>query len=306
MIDERVERIVDWACERAPAFFRPRIMRLSAWAFGWRVNLYAGTACRSIAALVRQASTENGVERFLQQQMGRKMELPYVIRRAEMALERAGARFLAVCRDGRFAAALYLTMLAALGVCVAGGAHMAACAASLCLLWLAVAMEEEYPPVSSGVRQVYLASALLRGASMLPLLLSFFLQYARLGVRSNIVLQSAMVVTLCMHLAFHVPLVLLNRRQPMLLRAMATVLGAVPALTAAASIAAAFAASSGTNAQVAAAALGALGACLAFVGEQLASAIALGGIRLRHQDVYLFLLTTVGFALMIGGAWLFH
>ena len=199
---------------------------------------------------------------------------------------------------------LYLLMLCALGVCAAGGMQMGACAASLCLLWLSVAMEEDYAPVCAGVRQRYLAALLLRGASMLPLLFSFYRQYAHLGVENNVVLQSAMVIMLFMHLAFYLPLIAFNKRQPLLLRALRGVLGVLPALTVSAAIAAVFALAGRLDGMLAGATLGALGVLLAFVGDLTAAITTLGGIRLKGQDFYLVLFTTAGYLLMIAGAWL--
>lgn len=304
MIDEWAERVVDELCERVPAYVKPRFVALSASPLGWRLNLYAGTAFRALSGLVARVHTEKGLEDFLQEKMERGHREVYALRGLEQWGARAKMRLIALCRNGRFAASLFLTLLSALGVCAAGGAQMGACAAASCLFWLSVAMEEGYAPVCAGVRQRYLAAALLRGVCMLPPLYAFFARYAHLGVPSNVVLQSAMVVTMLIHLAFFLPLIAFNRRQPALLRAMAGILGVVPALTAAAAIAAVFTSSGGPATALTGAALGALGALLAFAGDQTTSMVELGGIRLKLQDVYRFMFTTAGFALMIAGAWL--
>ena len=304
MLDEIFERVVDDLCERVPAYWRPRIIAASVSPLGWRLNLYAGTAVRAVSSLVSQVHTDEGLELFMQDAMLRGSGVFPQLRRFERACLRFGAAVLSVCRRGRFAAALFLVLLAALCVCASGGARAAACAASLCLWWLSLAMEEEYPPVAAGVRQSYLAATLLRGACMLPLLLSFFSSYAHLGVQSNVVLQGAMVITLFLHAALFLSLIAFNRRQPPFLRALSGVLGFVPALTAAAAIAAAVASLGEGIVPATSAVLGAAGALLAFAGDETVSLTALGALRPRFGYLYTFLLPVLGFALMLGGAWL--
>ena len=304
MVDEIFERVVDDLCERVPAYCRPRIIAASVSPVGWRLNLYAGTAMRAVSSLVSQVHTDEGLELFMQDAMLRSSGGIPALRRLERACAGFGAAVLSFCRRGRFVAGLFLTLLAALCVCATGGAKAAACAAALCLWWLAVAMEEEYPPVCAGVRQRYLAATFLRGACMLPLLLSFFSSYARLGVHSNVVLQSAMVITLFVHLALFFSLIAFNKRQSPFLRALTGVLGFVPALTAAAAIAAAVASLGEGMLPAMAAFLGAAGALFAFAGDQMVSLTALGALRLRFGYLYTFLLPVLGFCLMLGGAWL--
>lgn len=304
MIDELFEQVVDELCVRVPAFLKPRIVALSASPLGWRFNLYVGTAVRSVASLTRQVHTEEGIEALLRERMEHKTGGPNALQRFERRIGRVWSRVLAACRGSRFAVTLYLLLLSALGVCAVGGMQMGTCAASLCLLWLSIAMEEDYAPVCEGVRQRYLAAVLLRGVSMLPLLFGFYRQYAHLGVQNNVVLQSAMVIMLFVHLAFYLPLIAFNKRQPVLLRAMDGVLGVLPALTVSAAIAAVFALAGQLDGALAGAMLGALGALLAFAGDLTASITTLGGIRLRGQDFYLVLFTTAGYLLMIAGAWL--
>ena len=304
MVDEIFERVVDDLCERIPAYCRPRIIAACVSPLGWRLNLYAGTAVRAVSSLVRQVHTDEGLELFMQDAMLRGSGGFPRLRRLERACARAGASVLSFCRRGRLVSALFLTLLAALCVCASGSARMAACAAALCLWWLSIAMEEEYPPVCGRVRQRYLAATLLRGACMLPLLLSFFSSYAHLGVQSNVVLQGAMVITLFVHAALFLSLIAFNRRQQPFLRALCGVLGFVPALTAAAAIAAAVASLGEGMMPAAGAVLGAAGALLAFAGDQMVSLTALGALRLRFGYLYTYLLPVLGFVLMMGGAWL--
>ena len=304
MIDEVFEWVVDELCVRVPAYCRPRAIAASASPLGWRLNLYAGTAVRAVSTLLRQVHTDEGLETFMQDAMLRRSGGFPTLRRIERACANAGTAFVSVCRRGRFAAALFLTLLSTLCVCATGAAQAAACAASACLWWLSIAMEEEYPPVCNRVRQRYLAATLLRGACMLPLLFGFFARYARLGVPSNVVLQSAMVITMFLHAALFLAMIAFNRRQQAFLRALVGVLGFVPALTAAAAIAAAVASLSEGILPAAGAVLGAAGALLAFAGDETVSLTSLGALRLRFGAVYRFLLPAVGFALMLGGAWL--
>ncbi len=304
MLDELFEQVVDELCERVPAFCRPRLVAASAKPPIWRLNLYLGTAARTIGSMVRQVHTDAGLERFMRSAMVRRSGGYAGLHRAERAARGAWAALLSACRRGRFACALFLTLLAALGVCATRDAQVAACAASLALWWLSIAMEEEYPPVCGPVRQRYLAATLLRGACLLPMLFRFFVRYARLGVQSNVVLQGAMVVAIFLHGALFLSLIAFNRRQSAFLRALAGVLGFVPALTAAAAVAAAVASLGGEAAQTAFALLSALGALLAFAEDQRASLCALGALRLRYGAVYALLLPAAGFLLMLLGAWL--
>lgn len=304
MLDEWAERVVDDLCERIPAYVRPRLIALSVSPLGWRLNLYAGTAVRAVASLADRLHTDEGFERFWEEKLERAGRVPYALVRMERAFARMGDGFFRLCREGRFGTTFFLLALAAVGLAATGGGQIAACAASLALLWLSVAMEQAYPPVSGAVRQRYLAAALLRGGSMLPLLMRFFMDYARWGVPNNIVLQSAMAVMLCVHLSFFLPLIAFNRRQPLLLRALSGVLGVIPALTVAAAIAAVFSAMGETPMDGAGAAVAAVGALTAFAGEQTASLVTLGGIRLKRQEVWMYGFTTAGYALLLAGAWL--
>ena len=49
--------------------------------------------------------------------------------------------------------------------------------------------------------------------------------------------------------------------------------------------------------------LGALGAIFAFMGDALITVYNLGGIRLKYHSIWVCLLITGGFALMLLGAW---
>lgn len=133
-------------------------------------------------------------------------------------------------------------------------------------------------------------------------LADYFPRYIAHGVMSNVVLQSTMLVMMGAHLALFCALILFNRRQPILLRLLSGALGIVPSLTAA--TAAALAAAGFAQGQAAAGILRAAGALFAFFGHQLMEVTALGGIRLKYESVWEWLLICGGMMLMMTGAWM--
>ena len=165
---------------------------------------------------------------------------------------------------------------------------MALCALAACLMLLSAAMELGYEPICAGIRQRYLFSVGLRTLALTVPLADYFGKYLMAGVASNVVLQSLMIVMLGVHLALFFALICFNRRQSPMLRALSGVLGVFPALTASA----------------AAALLRALGATGMFLGDRLMAANALGGIRLKYESVWEWLLLCGGLTLMTVGAWL--
>lgn len=303
MIDEYFDSLVDRWCEAVPRTMKPRMILLANSALGWRMQLYFGTLGRNIAGLFSRVSTEDRMELTLRE--GSEQIDDGLARLARFFKEQV--TMLALLdergRSIRFCGALLLTLLAALGVVATRSGGMAVMASSLCMLWLSTAVESDYRPISRGIRQTYLASTLLRTGAIGLMLLHYFFSYAAQGLPSNVVLQCALLITLTIHAVLFVALVMLNTRQPLFLRALSAVTGAVPAMTAAA--AAALAASwlfrpwplplLGV--------LGALGAALAFLGEELVIVNNLGGIRLKYHSIWVCLLTIGGFTLMLLGAW---
>lgn len=223
--------------------------------------------------------------------------------RADRLMQRAGP-LLEKMRKSRFALFLLMTVASALGVLSCGGGGMAYMAASLCAMWLAEAFETGYQPVCAGVRQRYLAAVFLRAGSSLLLLPMYFGAYARQGVSSNVVLQSAMIVLLSAHAAFYLTLVAFNKRQMLLPRVLSGVLGVVPALTAAAAIALAASSMGRAFPLPVFTILGAVGALLAFVADRMVTLTELGGIRLRFAPLWIGLSLEGGYLLMLLGAWL--
>lgn len=303
MLDEFFDRLVDRACEVVPRMVKPRKILLENSALGWRLNLYFGTMGHNIAALFSKVSTEEKMDLAMREGSEQiddgLARLTHLLGGQVTRLTRLDARG----RSIRFCGALLLTMLAALGVVATRSGGMGITAASLCLLWLSAAVESGYAPISRGIRQTYLAGTLLRTGAVGLMMIHYFFSYAAQGLPSNVVLQCAMLIMLTAHAVPFLALVMLNTRQPLFLRALAGVTGAVPAMTAAA--AAALAASwlfrpwplplSGV--------LGALGALFAFLGEELIAVYNLGGIRLKYHSIWVCLLTIGGFALMLLGAW---
>ncbi|MDO5298446.1 MAG: hypothetical protein Q4F18_03400 [Clostridia bacterium] len=303
MIDEFFERKVDEWCERVPAALKPRLIRLANSSVGWRIYLYAASAGRSIAGAFGHIRSEDDMDVFMRETAERGDEGIAWLKRFARRRKAMLARMDDALRRGRFAAVLYLLILSVLGVCARGTRPMAVMAMSLCVLWLATAVDAGYEPVCGGIRQRYLFSALARVASVSLLLLSYFDSYLRQGVPSNVVLQSAMIVTLVIHATLQLALVVFNTRQPLLLRALAAIAGTAPALTAAAAIALAASLVARTWPLPAAGVMSAAGAVLAFLGEELVSIVHLGGIRLKYGSIWMSLFTLGGFALMLAGAW---
>ena len=171
------------------------------------------------------------------------------------------------------------------------------------MLWLSAAMESGYAPVSRGVHQQYLAATLLRTGSISLMLIHYFYSYIRQGVPSNVVLQSAMIIMLVIHLALYLSFVLFNTRQPLLLRALAGLTGTMAALTAAAGCALCASCLFRAWPLPLSGMASALGAILAFFGDELITIHNLGGIRLKYHSIWVCLLLSVGFVLMLLGAW---
>ena len=257
--------------------WRSPLQRLKIW--------WAGRHERAQKREQRWAQREAAAERRVQKHM--HLLLPLMLR----------------IEKSRFAVMLLGTALSALGVCAVPGADMAYMAAACCMMWLSCAMEAGYPPVAARVRQRYLAAMGLRTGSFLILLPMYFTGYVGQGVSSNVILQSTMLILLFAHAALTLPLVALNRRQPPLLRALAGVMGVIPALTAAAAIALCVTRLAMPLPEAAMAVVGAAGAFLAFFADRVQMLCDIGGIRLRYTPIWTDLLMELGFFMMILGAW---
>lgn len=302
MIDEYFDRWVDWLCEAVPAWTKPRALLFSSTAFGWRMRLYFGTAAQRLMGMLGQISNEENVDRLMRETGEKSDDSIARVRGLLSKKELAPVRLAAVGNSVLFTAPLLMLLIAALGAAQHGG-MLALMAAALCLQWLSAAVERGYAPVCGALRQRYLAATLLRTLSLSVMLVGYFTEYTAQGVPSNVVLQSAMIVTLSIHAILYLSLILLNTRQPLFLRALALVTGIMPALTAASALALAAASLFRPWPTPLAGVLGAAGAVLAFLGDQLITIRNLGGIRLKYHTIWVCLLMTGGFLLMLLGAW---
>lgn len=304
MIDEFFDRLVDRLCETADRVVKPRKILFDNCFLGWRCHLYFGTLRRNVADVFSRVKDEENMDKVMSEGSERLDDgldrLGQMIRRQRLHLARLDIQGDTL----RFCGALALTLLAALGVAAGRGAGMGVMAASLCMLWLAMAVEGDYAPVSRGIHQTYLAALLLRTGAIGLMLLHYFFRYVAQGVPTNVVLQAAMLMTTVIHAVLFLILVLFNGRQPLLLRVLAGITGLVPAMTAAAAIALAAAWLFQPLPVAAAGILGALGATLAFLGEELIIIHNLGGIRLKYHSIWVCLLTVGGFLMMLLGVWL--
>lgn len=305
MIDEYFDSLVDRWCQIVPRVMKPRMILLANSSIGWRMQLYFGTLGRNIASLFSRVSTEEQMDITLREgseQIDDSLaRIAAFFREQVMLLARLDGR----SRSIRFGVSLFLLMLATLGVVATGHDAMAVMAASCCMLWLSTAMESGYAPISRGVRQQYLAATLLRSGSIALMLIHYFFSYMAQGVPSNVVLQSAMIIMMVIHLVPYLALVLFNTRQPLFLRALCGITGTATAVTAAASCALCASCLFRPWPLPLSGAMSALGAILAFLGDELISLHNLGGIRLKYHAIWVCLLLSAGFALMLCGAWTF-
>lgn len=302
MLDEWFEKKVDKFCEVVPAYIHPRKIRLANSSVGWRLYLYGSSLKRTMMSGYNRIRSEDEMDLFMKETAEKSDDM--MARAAAFFEEKA--RLLAVLDDAgmrlRFATTLFLFGLAALGTLAVGGREMALCAEMICLLLLSTAMELGYEPICGGIRQRYLFSVCLRTLALSIPLADYFPRYIAYGVMSNIVLQCAMLAMIGAHLALFCALILFNKRQPLLLRLFSGVLGIVPALTAASGLA--LAAAGFAQGQMASGILRAAGILLAFFGDRLMAVTALGGIRLKYESVWEWLLICGGSMLMMTGAWI--
>lgn len=303
MIDEYFEKLVDRWCQIIPKVMKPRMIRMANSSIGWRMQLYFGTLGRNIASLFSRVSTEEQMDITLRE--GSEHIDDSLAKIAAFFKEQVTllARLDERGRSIRFCVSLFLMMLAVLGVVATGHNGMGVMAASLCLLWLSTAVESGYEPISSGIHQQYLAATLLRTGAIALMLIHYFFSYVRQGVPSNIVLQSAMIIMMVIHVALYLALVMLNTRQSLFLRALAGLTGTANAMTAAAACALCASCLFRPWPLPISGLASALGAMLAFLGDELIMLHNLGGIRLKYQSIWVCLLLSIGFALMLCGTW---
>ena len=303
MIDEYFDHLVDRWCQIIPKVMKPRMIRMANSPIGWRMQLYFGTLGRNIAGLFSRVSTEEQMDITLREGSEQiddgLAKMASFFREQVMLLARLDERG----RSIRFGMSLFLMLLAVLGVVATGHSGMGVMTASLCMLWLSVAVESDYAPISRGIHQQYLAATLLRAGAIALMLIHYFFSYVRQGVPSNVVLQSAMIIMLVIHVLPYLALVMLNTRQSLFLRALAGLSGIATAVTAAAACALCASCLFRPWPLPASGLMSALGAILAFLGDELIMLHNLGGIRLKYYSIWVCLLLNIGFTLMLCGAW---
>lgn len=301
MIDEWFERAVDWLCEAVPRCMKPLLLRLSGTGPGWRICLYASAAWGKVKGAFGSIKSEQNVDSLIDEMMARGEDGEHADWRAAVSARLLRAQVFAV--RARFPVLLYLLALSALCVLASGGALAGGCAAAIALYWLAEGVTLGYAPVARAIRQRYLWAAGLRALADSALLLAYFRRYAAQSLPLNVVLQAAMIVALFVHAALFLALIAFNRRQPLLLRALWGVLGALPALSAAAAVALAASRLAAPPLTLAAAVCSAVGAVLILLARELEAMEHLGGIRLRYGALWQTLMLLVGLALALAGAW---
>ena len=303
MIDEYFNKLVDQWCQTIPRAMKPRMIRIANSSLGWRMQLYFGTLGRNIASLFSRVSTEEQMDITLREGSEQiddgLAKIAAFFREQVMLLAKLDERG----RSIRFGVSLFLMLLAVLGVVATGHKGMGVMAASLCMLWLSAAVESDYTPISKGIHQQYLVSTLLRTGAIALMLIHYFFGYIRQGVPSNVVLQSAMIIMMVIHVVPYLALVFLNTRQPLFLRALAGLTGTATAMTAAAACALCASCLFRPWPLPLSGLMSALGAILAFLSDELIMLHNLGGIRLKYHSIWVCLLLSVGFVLMLLGAW---
>ena len=302
MLDEWFEGVVDRLCVSVPARVKPWLVRLSGTGIGWRILLYASSLGRVVAGAFGSISSEETIDSFLKETVESEAQGPG-LEELRSALQKRLIR-LSLCLDrARLPAVLFLLALSALGMAAVGGRYMAACTAAMGFFFLTEGLETGYPPVCRGVRQRFLLALMLKTAGCGALLLGFYGSYARQQVTTNVVLQSTMLAMLGIHALLFFALTAFNRRQPLLLRALSGVLGALWALCAAAAIALAASQLAAPPVRLAAALGAALGALLLLLALELDTMTQLGAIRLRYGGLWQTLLRLAGLTLVLLSAW---
>lgn len=303
MLDEILERALDTTIERYTRWSAPWKIRLKRSCIGFRQTLIGESMKRSAAMLfnkIKVAGREGG---FLQRLISEPVE-PVSEATLREAVDGALEKAQALLGGKAFAALLLIMLQSALLLAAKGTSELAVLAAFFALHWLGAAMEEGYEPICAGVRQRYLAAMLLRAGGYLTLLLSYFVAYAQQGLKINVLLQGAMALFIAAHAVLYVSFVAFNRRQQPFLRALVGVLGFAPALSAAAGTALGAATIAREPMLAIGGMLRAVGVALAFFAFQVEMIATLGGNRLRFGKLWHGILSTIGFFMMLCGAWL--
>ena len=303
MLDEILEKALDISIEKTARWAAPWKIRLKRSFIGFRPALIWESMKRTAALLfnkIKFAGREGG---FLQRLISEPVEPVAEATLREVVdgtLEKAQALF----KGKAFAALMMMMMQCTLLIAAKGTDELAVLAAFFGLHWAASAMDEGYEPICAGVRQRYLAAQLLRAGGYLTLLLSYFVTYAQQGLKINVLLQGTMALTIIVHAVLWVSFVAFNKKQQPFLRALYGVLGFAPALACAAGVALGVSTIARELPRAAGGLLRAVGVTLAFLAWQVEMIASLGGNRLRFGRLWHGILSTIGFFMMLCGAWL--
>lgn len=302
MLDELCLRAVDAVVTKFTHWFAPWKIWLKNSVIGFRPALVLRSVKRTLAMLFNTIATADDEDSFLRR-LTQEPEEPTQSIDMKAALLRLLTGVDAFFEGKAFGYLLLMTMLACCLLAGRGTRALAVMAAFLCMHWMAQAFCEDYAPICGGVRQRYLAALLLRAGAYLLLMLDFFAAYAAGGLQINIVLQGTMIATLAIHLIVYLGFVAFNRRQQLFLRALCGVLGVLPALACASGVALGVSMSAQPIPLAAGGLLRAIGAAMAFLSWQVEMLDSLGG-RLPFARLWQGMTMTIGFFMMLGGAWL--
>ncbi len=303
MLDEMLERALDTAIEKTTRWCAPWKIRFKRSFIGFRPALIWESMKNTAALLfnkIKVAGREGG---FLQRLISEPVE-PVAEATLREVVDSTLTRAQALFKGKAFAALLLMMMQCTLLLAAKGTGELAVLAAFFGLHWVASAMDEGYEPICAGVRQRYLAAQLLRAGGYLTLLLSYFVAYAQQGLKINVLLQGTMLLAISVHAVLYVSFVAFNKRQQPFLRALYGVLGFAPALACSAGVALGASTIARSPMLAIGGAARAIGVTLAFLAWQVEMIATLGGNCLRFGKLWHGILTTIGFFMMLLGAWL--
>ena len=301
-LDEKAEKAVDWLCRVVPAAGRKLYARMACNRLGWHILLTVTSVAGFLGAAAGNLRTEEALDRMMSGTYAGFMDRLLALRLTEEGGFLDRLRRFAESAGLRFCALLFITALSAAGLALSPGREMAALALSALFAWTGEAMILSYRPVAGGLRQTYLWGRLMRALSSTALLVSWFLLYRGQGIASNVLLQSAMLISMGLHLAVYLAAIAFSRRQHWFLRVLDGALGLLPALA----MSAAFAllpSALGHGGGGGAALLRALGAAMLFAADRLEAVAEIGLMPVRGERLITALATAAGYYLLLQAVW---
>ena len=304
MLDRWFEDLVDYLCVSVPVWLKTSVIRFSSTRLGWRLTLFVVTLMRRIGGIFENIRSEDEMDLFLNETSER---MSAQFSRVSGAWRARFGLFITLDAFGeivRFLSLLFFMLVSALGIAAKGGSEICFCAAFFGLEWLSASLFLGYLPVSKGIRQSYLFGYICKAAASACLLAAWFRTYASYGIASNIILQSAMLVLVFVHLALFLAAVAFNRRQQLVMRLLEGLLGIFPALAASAAIAL-LAAEIGISLTKGALAMSrAMGALVLFGAAQLEALARIGNVQFRAWRGVVLILHLLGYAMVLAVSWL--